>query len=160
MVKQRRPDRKVLRRGLKQQLQYLRRNPGYIERLLEHWPPGTAIPLPNWLLHWYWVLYTQQWDMVQNKTRRCDHRIVSISQPYVRPVIRGKLNKPVEFGAKLSVSLSGEGIACVDHLRWEAFHEGHDSEAQVEAYKKRYGYIILHQYSVILFTEHATTDVI
>jgi len=30
---------------------------------------------------------------------------VSISQPYVRPIVRGKLNKPVEFGAKLSVSL-------------------------------------------------------
>jgi len=143
VVKQRRPGRKVLRRGLKQQLQYLRRNLGYIERLLEHWPPGTAIPLPNWLLHRYWViqhLYTQQWEMYQNKTRRCDHRIVSISQPYVRPIIRGKLNKPVEFGAKLSVSLSGEGIACVDHLRWEAFHEGHDLEAQVEVYKERYGY--------------------
>ncbi len=143
VVKQRRPGRKVLRRGLKQQLQYLRRNLGHIEQWLEHWPPGTAIPLPNWLLHRYWVIqhvYAQQWEMYQNKTRRCDHRIVSISQPYVRPIIRGKLNKPVEFGAKLSVSLSGEGIACVDHLRWNAFHEGHDLESQVEAYKERYGY--------------------
>lgn len=143
VVKQRRPGRKVLRRGIKQQLQYLRRNLGHIAQLLEYWPPGTAIPLPRWLLHRYWVIqhvYAQQWEMHQNKTRRCDHRIVSISQPYVRPIIRGKLNKPVEFGAKLSVSLSGEGIACVDHLRWEAFHEGHDLEAQVEAYKERYGY--------------------
>jgi len=143
VVKQRRPGRKVLRRGLKQQLQYLRRNLGHIERLLEYWPEGTAIPLPRWLLHRYWVIqhvYAQQEEMYQNKTRRCDHRIVSISQPYVRPIIRGKLNKPVEFGAKLSVSLSGAGIACVDHLRWNAFHEGDDLEAQVKAYKERYGY--------------------
>ena len=48
--------------------------------------------------------------MYRNKSRRCDHRIVSISQPYVRPIIRGKLDQPVEFGAKLSVSLSGEGL--------------------------------------------------
>jgi len=78
--------------------------------------------------------------MVQTQTRRCDHRIVSISQPYVRPIVRGKLNKPVEFGAKLSVSLTGNGLAQVDHLRWDAFHEGLDLVAQVEAYLARYGY--------------------
>jgi IS5 family transposase len=77
--------------------------------------------------------------MYQSKSRRCDDRIVSISQPYVRPIIRGKLDKPVEFGAKLSVSLSGQGLACVDHLRWDAFHEGQDLESQVEAHRGRYG---------------------
>ena len=54
--------------------------------------------------------------------------------------VRGKLNKPVEFGAKLSASLTGEGIARVDHLRWEAFHEGGDLKAQVEAYREFYGH--------------------
>ncbi len=77
--------------------------------------------------------------MYRSNSRRCDDRIVSISQPYVRPVIRGKLDKPVEFGAKLSVSLSGEGLACVDHLRWNAFYEGQDLISQVEAYHARYG---------------------
>jgi hypothetical protein len=55
--------------------------------------------------------------MYLNKSRRCDDRIVSISQPYVRPIVRGKVDKPTEFGAKLSVSLTGEGVARVDHLR-------------------------------------------
>jgi hypothetical protein len=142
VVKRRRPAGKVLRRGLKQQLQYLRRNLGHIERLLEHWPEGAKLPLPGWLLHRYWVIqyvYAQQWEMYQNKSRRCDNRIVSISQPYVRPIIRGKQDKPVEFGAKLSVSLTGEGLARVDHLRWNAFHEGGDLIAQVKAYRRRYG---------------------
>jgi len=104
--------------------------------------PGRAIPLPYRLLRQYWIirhLYTQQDSMYKNKTRRCDDRLVSISQPYVRPIIRGKLNKPVEFGAKLSVSLTGDGIACVDALRWDAFHEGKDLKTQVEAYKERHG---------------------
>ncbi len=74
------------------------------------------------------------------KKRRYDDRMVSISQPYVRPIVRGKLDKPVEFGAKLSVSLNGDGVACVDHLRWEAFHEGGDLKSQVEAYRERHGY--------------------
>ena len=142
IAKQKRPSAQARRRGTKQQLQYLRRNLGHIEQLLAYWPEGTPIPLPRWLMYRYWViphLYQQQQEMYRSKTRRCDDRIVSISQPYVRPIVRGKLDKPVEFGAKLSVSLSGEGLACVDHLRWDAFHEGHDLESQVEAYRSRYG---------------------
>lgn len=143
IAKQKRPGAKTLRRGIKQQLQYLRRNLGYIEQLLVTVPEGTPLPMPGWLLHRYWViqpLYQQQWGMYQTQTRRCDHRIVSISQPYVRPMVRGKLDKPVEFGAKLSVSLTGDGLAHVDHLRWDAFHEGLDLASQVEAYRNRYGH--------------------
>jgi hypothetical protein len=143
IIKQRRPGGKKLRRGIKQQLQYLRRNLDHIEQLLTHWPEGTELPLPRWLLYRYWViqhLHEQQWDMVQTNTRRCDDRIDSISQPYVRPIVRGKQNKPVEFGAKLSVSLDGDGFARVDHLRWDAFHEGLDLKSQVEAYRERMGH--------------------
>jgi IS5 family transposase len=143
IVKQRRLGRKKLRKGIKQQLQYLRRNLGHIEALLTHWPQGARLPLPNWLLYRYWViqhLYEQQWEMYQNKSHRCDDRIVSISQPYVRPIVRGKLNKPVEFGAKLSVSLTDTGLARVGHLRWDAFHEGRDLKSQVDAYLARTGH--------------------
>ena len=142
IAKQRRPSGKARRRGIKQQLQYVRRNLGHIERLLSDWPEGSPVPLPRWLLCRYWVIqhvYAQQWEMYRTKSRRCDDRIVSISQPYVRPIIRGKLSKPVEFGAKLSVSLNGEGVAYVDHLRWDAFHEGGDLKSQVEAYRARHG---------------------
>ena len=114
ICKQKRPSGKVRRRGIKQQLQYLGRNLGHIERLLEHWREGSPLPLPRWLLYRYWViqhLYAQQREMYRNRSRRCDDRIVSISQPYVRPIIRGKQALPVEFGAKLSVSLNGDGVA-------------------------------------------------
>jgi transposase, IS5 family len=143
VAKQKRPGSKTLRRGCKQQLQYLRRNLGHIGQLLAPIPEGSPLPLPAWLLYRYWViqhLYQQQWDMYQTKAHRCDHRIVSISQPYVRPIVRGKQDKPVEFGAKLSVSLTADGLAHVDHLRWDAFHEGLDLESQVEAYRDRHGY--------------------
>jgi len=143
IVKQRCPSGKVRRRGIKQQLQYLRRNLAHIERLLECWPEGAPIPLPRWPLYRYWVIqhvYAQQQEMYRNKSRRCDDRIDSISQPYVRPIVRGKLDRPVEFGAKLSVSLTGDGVACVDHLRWDAFHEGDDLESQVEACCARHGH--------------------
>jgi IS5 family transposase len=143
IAKQRRPSRKAMRRGIKQQLQYLRRDLGHIDALMATWPVGSEVPLPHWLMRRYWViqhLHDQQWEMYRSNSRRCDDRIVSISQPHVRPIVRGKQNKPVEFGSKLSVSLTDEGIARVDHLRWDAFHEGHDLESQVEAYHRRYGH--------------------
>ncbi len=52
--------------------------------------------------------------MYQNKERRCDERIVSVSQPHVRPIVRGKARKSIEFGAKISVSITADGFAFVD----------------------------------------------
>lgn len=78
--------------------------------------------------------------MYKTRSKRCEDRIVSISQPYIRPIIRGKQGKKVEFGAKIIVSLTGDGLAHVDKLHWHAQHEGHDLQEQVEAYKERYGY--------------------
>jgi IS5 family transposase len=103
-------------------------------------------------------VYEQQWEMYQNKSHRCDHRIVSISQPYVRPIVRGKLDKPVEFGAKLSVSLRDEGLARVDHLRWDAFHEGGDLPSQVEAYRLRYGAYPEVVFGDPIYSTHANRD--
>ena len=142
VAKLKRTSAKVRRRAVKQQLQYLRRNLGHIEALLASWPAGTRLPLPKWLLRRYWViphLYAQQREMYERKVRRCDRRIVSISQPYVRPIVRGKVDKPTEFGAKFSVNLNGDGLACVDHLSWEAYHEGNLLEEQVERYRERHG---------------------
>lgn len=141
-MKQRQPTGKKLRAGIKKQLQYLRRNFQHIERLLDA-PPGRTIPLPYTLLRKYWIIqhvHAQQEEMYRLKVKRCDHRIVSIHQPHVRPIKRGKANKATEFGAKLSVSLSASGIASVDHISWDAFHEGSDLPVQVEAYKQQYGY--------------------
>lgn len=143
IAKQRKPSKNARRRGLKQQLQYLRRNLDHLDRMLSCWQVDEPSPLPKRLLKAYWVIqhvYAQQQQMYQTKTHRCDDRIVSIHQPHVRPIVRGKLDRPVEFGAKLSVSLSGDGVACVDHLRWNAFNEGGDLQDQVEAYRQRHGH--------------------
>lgn len=157
IVKQRRASRRILRKGIRQQLQYLRRNIQHIEQLLDAFP-GRAIPLSYFLLRRYWIiqhLYNQQEAMYRLKCQLCDHRIVSIHQPHVRPIVRGKANKAAEFGAKLSVSLTVSGIASVDHIRWDAFHEGGDLPTQVETYKQRYGY---YPQSVLGDTIYGTRD--
>ncbi len=142
LVKQRRPGSKKIRNAIGQQLRYLKRDMSYIEAMLDELP-GQEIPLSRKLVYQYWViqdLYLQQKEMFDSRTRRCDDRIVSIHQPHVRPIIRGKQNKAVEFGAKLGVSLNQDGIACVDHVSWDAYSEGADLPGQVEAYKQRHGH--------------------
>lgn len=143
LAKLRQPSNQKRRAGIRQQLQFLQRNLCHIEKMLMQYPYGIPLPLPHWLLRRYWVLphlYHQQYEMYKTNCRRCEDRIVSISQPYIRPIIRGKQGKTAEFGAKISVSLTGERLAHVDKLHWNAQHEGHDLQGQVEAYKKRYGY--------------------
>lgn len=142
VAKQRRPGAARLRAAVRQQLGYVRRNIVHVENLLSHTPANVPLRWTKRQQRLFWiiqVLYTQQQKMWRTKTKRCDDRIVSIHQPHVRPIKRGKLNKPVEFGAKLSVGMDGRGLAHIDHLGWDAFNEGGDLKAQVEAYKQRYG---------------------
>lgn len=40
-----------------------------------------------------------------NHTHKVENRIVSLSQPHLRPIVRGKTKAPVEFGAKLDISV-------------------------------------------------------
>lgn len=55
--------------------------------------------------------------------REVKHRIVSIDRPYIRPIVRGKENKRVEFGAKTN-NIQIDGISFIEHLSFEAFNEG------------------------------------
>lgn len=51
------------------------------------------------------------------------NRIVSIDKPYIRPIVRGKESKSVEFGAKVNAIQVG-GFNFIEHLNFNAFHEG------------------------------------
>jgi len=50
-------------------------------------------------------------------------RIVSISKSYIRPIVRGKETKKVEFGAKVNM-VQVDGINFIEHLSFDPFHEG------------------------------------
>lgn len=59
------------------------------------------------------------------------HRIVSIDRPYIRPIVRGKENKRVEFGAKVN-NIQIDGISFIEHHSFEAFNEGVRLKQSVE----------------------------
>jgi len=77
--------------------------------------------------------------MYDHDERRIDDRIVSVSQPHVRPIKRGKAGAATEFGAKISVSLV-EGFSFVDRISWDAYNESGDLIGQIESYRNRFGY--------------------
>ena len=66
-------------------------------------------------------------------------RIVSISQPHVRPIVRGKAGKKVEFGAKISISYVLGKYVSLHRLSWDAYNEGGDLISQIEAYREQFG---------------------
>jgi len=64
---------------------------------------------------------------------------VSIHQPHIRPIVRGKAKARVEFGAKLHASLVN-GFVFLDKISWDAYNEGTELDQYVEYYKSRFGF--------------------
>jgi len=140
-AKQRKKQTKAIRKALKKQLGYLNRNLKTIESLLDE-KVDRSFPLAHKYQKMYWIIqevYRQQSAMYAGRMHKIPDRIVSISQPYIRPIVRGKSGKEVEFGAKTSVGLV-EGYVYFDRLSWNAYNEGGDLIPQIESYKTRFGY--------------------
>lgn len=129
----------VIQLAIGKQLRFLKRNIGYIHTLLDAYD---RIPLNAYHYKYLLVIqeaYRQQKQMHQNKVHSIEHRIVSIHQPHVRPIVRGKERAKTEFGSKLHLSLVN-GFAFIDHLSWDAYNEGTLLMDSVEQYKKRNGF--------------------
>lgn len=138
VAKQRRVSPRVLRKAIGKQLRFVARDLRIIARLKDE--VGLSV-LSRRQYHQLLViceLHRQQEEMYRKRTHRIEDRIVSISQPHVRPIVRGKARANVEFGAKVAVSLVN-GYARLERLDWNNFHEGLTLQAAVEAYRERYG---------------------
>ena len=138
LSKQRKPGKEKIRKAIHQQLGYVKRNLKHVEKLGKDSLHTLSQKQYRDLLV-IQELYRQQAMMFKEESTRIDDRIVSISQPHVRPIVRGKANARVEFGAKLSVSVV-DGYAFLDVLSWDSYHEGKRLRESVEKYKNRYGY--------------------
>jgi len=124
-------------------LECVNRNIKHIDRMLDEFEKrGNPFPLTHAQQRLFWVIrtsYDQQRYMYDTDTHSCSDHIVSIFQPHVRPIPRGKLKSQVEFGAKLGVSLD-DGFARIDTLSWDAYHEAGDLIKQVEVYIELHGH--------------------
>ena len=134
--------RKVIRKANRCQLNFVKRDIAIVNELLDVYQINNLkFPLnPSQQKYLFVVqtLYDQQKQMFDNNTHSVDHRIVSIHQPHVRPIVRGKAQAKVEFGSKIHVSII-DGISFLDELSWDAFNEGNHMMDYIQKYRKRFG---------------------
>ena len=131
--------RQETRKAIGSQLRFLKRNLNSINRLLNSYSTIPLNPKDYKYLLVITILYQQQKKMYDDKTHSVNDRIVSIHQPHVRPIVRGKTQAKVEFGSKIHVSIV-DGISFLDQLSWDAFNEGSHMMEYVEKYHQRFGF--------------------
>ena len=127
---------KAVRSAIKKQLQYIRRDVKYIIQFVKNGVKLTEKQAKR--LNLATTVYEQQRIMFESKTHSIPQRIVSLSQPWVRPIVRGKAHANTEFGAKLHISLVN-GYARIERLDFEAYNESKDFWKALHRYHDRYG---------------------
>ena len=90
-------------------------------------------------------VYSQQQFHYDNPGEPIPNRIVSLHKPYLRPIVRGKEKKRVEFGAKVNMclprNLGGQidGINFIEYFPFDAFHEGIRLKQGITFHTKHFG---------------------
>lgn len=125
-----------IRKAVRQQLGYLNRNIRSIQAFLDN----NAVLPKKYIELWVAIqkIYEQQLEMYKNKVHTVENRIVNLYQPFVRPIVRGKVKAKTEFGAKLHISVIN-GYTRVERLDFEAYNEADDFVTIVERYRERTG---------------------
>lgn len=140
IAKNKRPSRKQRRKAQKKQLQYIQRNLRQIEELIEK---GAKLESLNRRQYRKFLvgneIVRQQQQMWESSTQKIENRIVSLTQPHIRPLVRGKAGASTEFGAKLSASCF-EGFVLLGRISWDNYNESLDLKSQIESYKELTGF--------------------
>lgn len=130
---------KELRKALRKQLQYVNRDLKHTDEMIKNGAKLGKLTKKQYkdllVIH---ELYRQQKDMFDRGERKIENRIVSISQPHVRPIVRGKAAANTEFGAKITVSIV-DGFSSIDHFDWENYNESTVLKDSIEKHKEKYG---------------------
>lgn len=137
-AKSRKHSAEKIRKALRKQLGYIGRDIRYLDEFMSRGYAMTDKEIGLYLT--ILMLYGQQKYMYDNKVHSVEHRIVSITQPWIRPVVRGKARAAVEFGAKFDLSLDSEGYGHIEKISFEAYNESTCLIEAVERFKARTGH--------------------
>jgi hypothetical protein len=138
LAKTKKRSTKKIRATIRKQLTYVRRDIKYLEGFLSECYAPSMKEIP--LLLTIYKLYEEQNYMYQNKVHSVLDRIVSISQPWLRPIVRGKTKTPVEFGAKFDLSLDENGYGRIEKISYDAYNESTVLIDAVNRFKERAGH--------------------
>ena len=128
---------KMTRKAIGKQLTYLRRALNAVDGKLSLGKSLTTRQMER--LDTIRTVYAQQKYMYDNRTHSVPDRIVSLSQPFVRPIVRGKAGKPVEFGAKLDISVV-DGWTRLEFCSFDAYNEAGNLQEMAERFREREGH--------------------
>lgn len=129
------------RKAVSEQLRYIELATAQLEKYEAQIPEYEKL-YPRWLRDRLEVIpkvYEQQKEIYENNTHKCEDRIVSLQQPHVRPINRGKRPNPTEFGQKMHLS-AVDGFTYLEKTSWSSFNEGKELINAAENYKRRFGY--------------------
>ena len=129
--------KKAIRKAIGKQLRYIRRDIRYIVEFAQNGVKLTQVQKDR--MNLVRTAYEQQRIMQETHTHRIPGRIVSLFQPWIRPIVRGKAHANTEFGAKLHISLSN-GYIRTERLDFESYDEAKDLYRAVDHYRERYGH--------------------
>lgn len=117
--------RKSYKEGTKRKkalLYLLEKGIGQLERLYSQHPQARPSPRQSQYLKTIKTVLAQQTFLQSRPAKELKNRIVSLPKPYVRPIVRGKETKRVEFGMKVHM-LQVDGICFIDQMGFKAFNE-------------------------------------
>ncbi len=137
LAKKKKRTGKAVRNAIKKQLRYVRRDLKYIDRLIEEGKEPCPAHVDRLVV--VRKVYEQQ-HMYTGKVHSVPERIVSISQPYIRPIVRGKAKSPTEFGSKLDMSVDERGMARIEKQSFEAYNESDVLIGAIGNYRARTGH--------------------
>jgi len=137
IAKQRKPRKNQIRQAIREQLECVEKNIEWLEEML------LKVNMESYLKHrsrfeTIREIARQQRYHYDNPGEPIPNRIVSVSQPHIRPIVRGKARSEVEFGQKLGLSIV-DGFTFIDNQSWDNFAEGNTLKASTEKFRERHG---------------------
>jgi len=136
-AKRRKKSRRLSKKICKALLKYLLRLMGQLDALLTKYKAALSNSQHKRLTT-ITKVKEQQWQLHFGKQATVPNRIVSLHKPYVRPIIRGKEVKPVEFGAKVNMVMV-DGISFIEHLSYDNFNEGTRLQSTIHLQQRYFG---------------------
>lgn len=116
------------------------------------WAPPTRRPIfvllrtflcsmkPERTSRCFWIFSViPQAERSSGLTASMPDRIVSVIQPFVRPIVREKAGKPMESGAKLDIS-AVDGWTRLECCSFDAYNEAGNLQEMAERFREREGH--------------------
>lgn len=102
-MKRKKHGTQVIRKAIRKQLQYIRRDVRYIVKYVQS---GIVLTqAPKGCMNLITTVHEQQRLMFEIGSHSIPRRIVSLPQPWVRPIVREKAHANTAFDTKLHISL-------------------------------------------------------